>query len=211
MATRVDPRFFRLGYNLSTDGCLNKSGEQKLLITVKKPKRALLLSSHKSIGANPVRALKKKHLLKVPGARAASRKFFLKFFFFQKDLVGSVYDPRNALSNLTLDITIILFFLLVIPAGATLSLLQLVIFSEFIWLVFFVLLHTLYLTSLFNDLFYFFVFFLSISTIDLAVALSLVLLQGTSAPTTDVGATGGVLFRSLQEGHFIRKVTNKAF
>lgn len=82
------------------------------------------------------------------------------------------------MSHLNFDVLLLLLSGVALMASAPLPLLSLVVFSELVWFLFFLNSHLLYKTVTCLDFLTIFLIFLAIATIDLAVVLTLVLVQG---------------------------------
>jgi hypothetical protein len=95
----------------------------------------------------------------------------------------------------------------------SLSILQLVILGEILWLLYFLQIHFFLKGSLWIDLLYLFFIFLSIATIDLSAALALVLIAGYSFQgLTDTNSKNmrkrENQFSSITEGSLLRRNFN---
>ena len=109
--------------------------------------------------------------------------------FFQTYIVGTrllfllnyvvLLGSSASLSNYSYDILLLTLSLLVVLLGKSYSLLYLVVTSELLWISFFICVHTKLLSVSVVSLIYIFIFFLSIATLDLAYAVSVIFYCGS--------------------------------
>lgn len=138
--------------------------------------------------------------------------FFFKryFFFFVSVSFSRLHFYFFFLFDSFLEIFFIFFFLLAFFSFSFFSILQLVVLSELVWLLYFLQIHLLINAVYWNDLVFIFFIFLSIITIDLGSTLAVVLVYretGNSLDWSTLGLTGAnsASFKSLSEGNFLRQ------